>query len=99
MSNLNAVLMAALLSISAWSEATSPVDNHSSRTTTNPIPQRSSVIFQDPLLGSVKMRPVYTPRVQFGAASKPAPDSRFATVQRPAVSVAQITAVRPGSWR
>lgn len=97
MSKLNAVLLASLLSCSAWPEATTRVRNQPSSTGQGA--QRPSVIFQDPMLGSVRMRPVYTPRIKFGLAGPSTPDPRFATVQRPAVSVAQITAVRPGSWR
>ncbi|MBS2037226.1 hypothetical protein JST97_19720 [bacterium] len=99
MSKFTAVLLATLLIHSAWSEATSRVRNRPTPTTSTVTADRPSVVFQDQLLGSVKMRPVYTPRLKFGGPQPNPADPRFATVQRPAVSVAQITAVRPGSWR
>jgi hypothetical protein len=83
-----AVLLASLLSGSAWSEVTSRVPAHRPTTKSRPPLARPAppVIFRDPLLGSVRMRPVHTP-------------TAVVAFQRPAVSVAQITAVRPGSWR
>lgn len=109
MSKYSAVLLAALLSLSAWSEIANPA--HRRHHTAVPTPQlRATVLFQDPLLGTVKMRPVYTPTAKFGTSEKtplvatngPQPYGRSqpaAGTQRPGVSVDQTKTVRPGSWR
>ena len=101
MSKISAVLLASLLSLSAWSESTSRA--HRGPATHPPAQQpQATVFFQDPMLGTVKMRPVYTRSNRFGAAERPSKSSEVAAVrvdQRPVVSVDQIKTVRPGSWR
>lgn len=99
MSKLSTILLVSLLSCSAWSEATSRVRNHPPTNTTASTPQSAAVIFQDPMLGSVKMRPIHTPTLKFGAAEGRPPLNRVVVLQRPAVSVAQMTTVRPGSCK
>ena len=95
MSKYSAVLLASLLSLSAWSETATPAHRRPHPTVPTPQP-RPAVVFQDPLLGTVKMRPVYTPTAKFGAFEK---TPLVAEVQRPGVSVDQTKTVRPGSWR
>ena len=96
MNKVSAVLLASLLCLSTWSESTSRA--HRSPPTAPPTPQsQPSVLFQDPMLGTVKMRPVFTPTARFGGAEKPAVP--VVALQRPGVSVDQIKTVRPGSWR
>ena len=97
MNKVSAVLLASLLSLSAWSESTSRA--HRGPATHPPAQQsQATVFFQDPMLGTVKMRPVYTPKATFGTNQQPAP-IQVAELQRPGVSVDQIKTVRPGSWR
>ena len=101
MSKFPAVLLVALLNVSlaAWSE--SPSRTHRAAPISRPAVSQQ-VYFQDPMLGTVKMRPVYTRSNRFGAAERPSKASEVAAVrvdQRPVVSVDQIKTVRPGSWR
>lgn len=92
MSNSPAVLLVALLlgSLAAWSESPSRAHERASAPAAAVIQPGRQVLFVDPMLGIVKMRPVYTRSNRFGAP--------VAVVQRP-VSVDQIKTVRPGSWR
>lgn len=95
MSKYSAVLLASLLSLSAWSETANPARQRPGTMAPTPQP-RPAVLFQDPMLGTVKMRPVYTPSAKFGTSEK---TPLVAEVQRPGVSVDQTKTVRPGSWR
>ena len=102
MSKFPAVLLVALLnmSLAAWSE--SPSRTHRPAMAPPAAVSQQQVYFQDPMLGTVKMRPVYTRSNRFGAAERPSKSSEVAAVrvdQRPVVSVDQIKTVRPGSWR
>ncbi|MBN9417226.1 MAG: hypothetical protein J0I12_17405 [Candidatus Eremiobacteraeota bacterium] len=96
MSKFSAVLVASLLSLSAWSESPSRIQRGPAAPPATPQVQ-PSVIFQDPMMGAVKMRPVYTPSAKFGTV--PTSSIQVAEVQRPGVSVDQTKTVRPGSWR
>lgn len=103
MSKFHAVLMVALLNVSlaAWSESPSRAPQRPSAPPAAAAPPGQQVLFQDPMLGTVKMRPVYTRSNRFGAAERPPLTSAVAAVrvdQRP-VSVDQTKTVRPGSWR
>ncbi|MBX3169952.1 MAG: hypothetical protein KF760_21285 [Candidatus Eremiobacteraeota bacterium] len=96
MSKLSAALLATLLSLSAWSE--SPGRTQRGPAAPTPAPQaQPSVLFQDPMLGTVKMRPVYTPSARFGNVGPV--NTTAVALQRPGVSVDQTKTVRPGSWR
>lgn len=96
MSKFSAVLLVTLVSLRAWSE--SPSRAQRGPATPPPAPQsRSSVFFQDPMLGTVRMRPVITPSTRFGNAGPV--NSTAVALQRPGVSVDQTKTVRPGSWR
>jgi len=103
MSKFLALVMVALLivGLAAWSESPS-------RTRRLPVAPAAAgqpnqqVLFQDPMLGTVKMRPVYTRSNRFGGAERTPKTIEVAAVrvdQGPAVSVDQMKTVRPGSWR
>jgi hypothetical protein len=96
MSKISAVLLVSLLGLSAWAE--SPGRTQRGPASSPPPAQaQPAVFFQDPMLGTVKMRPVTTPTAKFGAAERGT--LQVAEIQRPGVSVDQTKTVRPGSWR
>lgn len=96
MSKFSAFVMISLLSVSAWSE--SPSRTERGPATPPPLAQpQPAVLFQDPMLGTVKMRPVYTPSTRFGNATPV--NTTAVALQRPGVSVDQTKTVRPASWR
>lgn len=96
MSKFSAILLASLVSLSVWSE--SPSRGERGPSTPPPAPKaQASILFQDPMLGTVKMHPVYTPSSRFGNAGPV--NSTAVALQRLGVSVDQTKTVRPGSWR